>query len=117
MGIFDKLFKKKGKIDRIEVCFDSPPMFEAKVIENLIKHFKISDKLASDVRIHTAYGPVPGVEESLKLGKLTKRLEAFAAARAIITKMIRDPKKDLEKITISPFRVGTTSGVLIAKRV
>jgi len=141
MGIFDKLFKKKrvtveGKevmglekkgtrlvrINRVEVVFNATsktelPSSEQVIINDLIDYFGLADRLTTGVRITTLYGHVPGVAESLNTGEISDELMATVIARAMISGMIRDPKKDLEKIRIYPFKVLSTYGVLITKEV
>ena len=123
MGIFDKLFRRKGKvnkgnINRIEICFNSgsSPYSEPKVIKDLIKYFDLADSLTPDVHITTSYGHVPGVADYLSSQEMPDELIAFVIARAMIVGIIHD-SEEIGKIITNPFKVEGTLGILIFKGV
>jgi len=61
---------------------------------------------------------VPGVADYLisQGQEMPDELAAFVIARAMIIGMIHDPE-EMKKITISPFKVDDTLGILIIKEV
>jgi len=114
MGLFDKASKKKDRINRVEICFNSklPPSFpEPRAVEELVRFFNLAESFTPDVYLSTAYGSVPGVTESLNRGDCTEELTGFVVARAI---MLGIDKKEWEKIIRCPFNIAGTLGVLIA---
>lgn len=108
--------KQKDRINRVEICFDSPklPYAKPKVIKDLIRHFDLEDSFTLDVHISTSYGKVSGVVKALQTECVPEELMAFVIARAFI---IGFDEKEIEKMIPRPFNIGGTSGILIAGNV
>jgi len=99
MGIIGEKKPPKGRIKRLEICFNDerPPYDEARVVKDLQEYFVLDQFLTPDAQVSTWYGAVRGSPE------------AFVGCRAVTLGV------DMARLSYWSFAVAGVSGVIIAE--
>lgn len=105
-----------GNVGRVCVLFNaqSPPYAEADVLKDLIKEHGLENRFVPNAFITTAYENIPEMDEYLNTQEIPESLNAFLMSRAMMEGIARGPA-EMGKISVNPFRVKGTNGVLVLK--